>query len=300
MVAPGEIPGRNMDWSGVWEKIVWNRVMYFGILHCLAAWGLTKVRECTWPTLLYALALWQITAIGLSAGAHRLWSHRSYTAKWPVRFFLMIAHTCSMTGPLLQWCKEHRCHHRHVDGPCDPHNASRGFFFAHFGWLLIEYEPELVEALSKVDVSDLEQDHIVQFQAIGGNLFGLFMGLGVCSLIPCLWGASLLQGFLVAGCLRATIVYHLTFCVNSFAHLYGTRPYDPTSFAAENPVVSFVAVGEGWHNWHHKYPFDYASSEFGIFSHYNPTKLFIDTCAKLGLVTGRRRALSIWRSEVRS
>jgi len=54
-------------------------------------------------------------------------------------------------------------------------------------------------------------------------------------------------------------------------------------------LVSILAVGEGWHNWHHKYPFDYAASELGVLAQYNPTKLFIDTCAKLGLVWNRRR-----------
>ena len=64
--------------------------------------------------------------------------------------------------------------------------------------------------------------------------------------------------------------------VNSAAHLWGERPYDPKSNPAENPWVAILSVGEGWHNWHHKYPFDYAASEFGVASQFNPTKLFID------------------------
>ena len=58
--------------------------------------------------------------------------------------------------------------------------------------------------------------------------------------------------------------------------------------------MAIGAIGEGWHNWHHKYPYDYATSEHGIFSQYNPTKLFIDTGAMLGVIWDRKRATSAW------
>ena len=82
--------------------------------------------------------------------------------------------------------------------------------------------------------------------------------------------------------------------MNSAAHLYGDHPYDPLSYPAENPIVSLCAVGEGWHNWHHKYPYDYAASEFGAASQFNPTKMFIDGCAGLGMVWGRKRGTGAW------
>lgn len=87
---------------------------------------------------------------------------------------------------------------------------------------------------------------------------------------------------------------HFTWLVNSAAHLYGDHPYDALSYPAENPIVSLLAVGEGWHNWHHKYPYDYAASEFGVTSQFNPTKMFIDACAALGMVTNRKRATKAW------
>ena len=76
--------------------------------------------------------------------------------------------------------------------------------------------------------------------------------------------------------------------------MFGDHPYDPKSLPAENPLVSMLTAGEGWHNWHHKYPFDYAASEFGITSQYNPSKLFIDFFAFFGLIWGRKRATRIW------
>ena len=59
-------------------------------------------------------------------------------------------------------------------------------------------------------------------------------------------------------------------------------------------MVSLGALGEGWHNWHHKYPFDYAASEFGIERQFNPTKLFIDVCVKVGLASDCKRATGAW------
>ncbi|KDO15864.1 hypothetical protein SPRG_18595, partial [Saprolegnia parasitica CBS 223.65] len=59
---------------------------------------------------------------------------------------------------------------------------------------------------------------------------------------------------------------------------------------------ALLAIGEDWHNWHHVFPYDYAASEFGIASQYNPTKLFIDICAYVGLVTNRKRALKAWEA----
>lgn len=90
------------------------------------------------------------------------------------------------------------------------------------------------------------------------------------------------------------MVLHFTWLVNSAAHFFGDHPYDPSSWPAENPLVSLGALGEGWHNWHHKYPFDYAASEFGIDKQFNPTKLFIDTAAAFGLASDCKRATGAW------
>jgi stearoyl-CoA desaturase (delta-9 desaturase) len=85
--------------------------------------------------------------------------------------------------------------------------------------------------------------------------------------------------------------------VNSAAHIWGDHPYDPASWPSENPFVSLGAIGEGWHNWHHKYPFDYAASEYGVHRQFNPTKLIIDIAAGGGLVTHRKRATAMWARE---
>ena len=121
----------------------------------------------------------------------------------------------------------------------------------------------------------------------------------MCFVFPALisryvWHEKLMASFFVPGCLRYCLSLHFTWLVNSAAHIYGDHPYDDTINPAENKYVSYLAVGEGWHNWHHKFPYDYAASEFGVHRQFNPTKLFIDFNAVLGLVTGRKRALNAW------
>mmetsp|Transcript_11882 Transcript_11882/g.14837 ORF Transcript_11882/g.14837 Transcript_11882/m.14837 type:complete len:166 (-) Transcript_11882:115-612(-) len=110
------------------------------------------------------------------------------------------------------------------------------------------------------------------------------------------WGEAFADAFFVSGGLRYCLVLHGTFLVNSVAHAYGDRPYDSVSpcQARENPVVTLLTLGEGWHNWHHKYPFDYAASEWGVSRQFNMSKLFIDFWAFLGLVWGRKRASLLW------
>ena len=124
--------------------------------------------------------------------------------------------------------------------------------------------------------------------------FKLFMCFMFPGLVTMALGDGFWNGYWVAGALRYVWVLHVTWCVNSAAHLWGDRPYDPSSNPAENMWVAIGAMGEGWHNWHHKYPYDYATSEHGVFKQYNPTKLFIDTCVFCGLAWDCKRATGAW------
>lgn len=103
-------------------------------------------------------------AYGITAGAHRLWSHKSYKARLPLRIFLMLLQTVAFQNSIFEWVRDHRVHHKFTDTDADPHNASRGFFFSHMGWLLIRKHPDVKEKGKTIDMSDLEQDGVVMFQ----------------------------------------------------------------------------------------------------------------------------------------
>ena len=193
------------------------------------------------------------SGFGITVGVHRLWSHRSYSASFPVRMFLMLCNSIANQGSIYHWARDHRVHHKYSETDADPHNAMRGFFFAHMGWLYVKKHPEVIRAGKELDFSDLHEDPVVMFQKKLDPFFTLYM----CFVFPAqiavkFWGESFWPAFFVAGALRYMMVLHFTWLVNSAAHLYGDHPYDVVSYPSENPYVSFFAVGEGWHNWHHK------------------------------------------------
>jgi stearoyl-CoA desaturase (delta-9 desaturase) len=207
----------------------------------------------------------------------------------------MLCNSMANQSSIYHWAKDHRVHHKHSETTADPHNATRGFFFAHIGWLWLKKEADVKKAGKEMDFSDLMADPLVYFQQKTDPFFNQFM----CFYVPAkvanyFWGEDFYRAFLIAGCTRYIWVKHCTFLVNSAAHLNGDHPYDVLSYPAENPFVSWFAIGEGWHNWHHKYPYDYACSEFGVSVQYNPSKLLIDFFAALGLVWGRKRATTAW------
>lgn len=277
--------------------INWPMSIYISLVHIVAVVGLMNVLQgqASKETLMFAFILWPISGFGITVGVHRLWSHRSYEACFAVRFVLMLCNSIANQGSIYHWARDHRVHHKYSETDADPHNATRGFFFAHMGWLFVKKHPDIVKAGRELDFSDLDEDVTVQFQKKLDPWFALYM----CYVMPAqvaqhFWGEQFWTGFFVAGALRYCIVLHFTWLVNSAAHLYGDHPYDPLSYPAENPFVSWCSVGEGWHNWHHKYPFDYAASEYGVSSQFNPSKLIIDLLAVLGLVWGRKRGTAAW------
>ncbi|PIO62383.1 stearoyl-CoA 9-desaturase, partial [Teladorsagia circumcincta] len=108
-----------------------------------------------------AFFLHVVGAIGVTAGAHRLWSHRAYKAKLPYRIMLMLMDTTAFQNDIIEWARDHRCHHKWTDTHADPHNTNRGFFFSHMGWLLVKKHPQIKEQGKKLDLSDLFADPVL-------------------------------------------------------------------------------------------------------------------------------------------
>lgn len=264
------------------REIVWRNVVLMALLHIGAVYGLLIVTSASKLTLLWSAACFMVSALGVTAGAHRLWSHRSYKAKLPLRIFLATANSMAFQNDIFEWARDHRAHHKFSETNADPHNATRGFFFAHIGWLLVRKHPDVIEKGAKLDLSDLKADGVVMFQRRHYKLSILVMCFLVPTLVPWyLWGESFWVAYFVPGLLRYTVVLNATWLVNSAAHMWGMRPYDSSINPRENRFVAFSAVGEGFHNYHHTFPYDYAASEFG--SRLNITKGFIDLMCFFGL-----------------
>jgi len=59
--------------------------------------------------------------------------------------------------------RDHRVHHKFSETPADPHNAKRGLFFSHIGWLMKKKHPSCLENGRKLDMKDIDNDAIIQF-----------------------------------------------------------------------------------------------------------------------------------------
>ncbi|XP_015189781.1 PREDICTED: acyl-CoA Delta(11) desaturase-like, partial [Polistes dominula] len=182
---------------------------------------------------------------------------------------------------IYDWVKDHRVHHKFTDTDADPHNAKRGFFFSHIGWLMLENHPDVKIKGATIDMSDLKKDLLVVWQH---RHYRILMPL-MCFIIPTLipiyfWGEGLRNAW-YATVTRYVLSLNFTGLVNSAAHVWGVKPYDSVISPTETPVVSFLAVGEGWHNYHHVFPWDYKTAELGNYK-LNLTTAIIDGFAKIG------------------
>ncbi|KAL0274795.1 UNVERIFIED_CONTAM: hypothetical protein PYX00_002834 [Menopon gallinae] len=280
----GNSKGANDDKSKEHKmKIVWRNVILFVYLHLAALYGLyLSLMSAKLYTTMLAYVLYIMGGLGITAGAHRLWAHKSYSAKLPLKIILMIFNSLAFQNSIYEWARDHRVHHKYSETDADPHNAKKGIFFSHIGWLLVKKHPDVISKGKNIDLSDLENDPVVAFQR---KYYKRLMVL-ICFVIPtCIpvycWGETWSNSFFVATLLRYTVTLNVTWFVNSIAHFIGSKPYDSTMNPVQNLFVSIGALGEGWHNYHHVFPWDYKTAELGNYST-NFTTAFIDFMAKIG------------------
>ncbi|KAI1305881.1 Delta(9)-fatty-acid desaturase fat-7 [Halotydeus destructor] len=263
--------------------LVWLNIALFSVLHVLYIIGLYYLATGQYHgyTVLFGSFLMNFGGFGITVGAHRYWAHNSFKAKWPLELLLMLAQTVAGENCIYIWVRDHKVHHKFSDSDVDPYNVQRGFFFAHMGWLLRRKHPELKMATKKLDFGDLLKSPIVKFQR--DYYWYLYFGVAIASTaIPVIcWNETIWRSYLAAFVLRYLTTLHGTWFINSACHMFGDRPYDTTRQARENLLVSIAALGEGQHNYHHKFPTDYRTSEQGV--GFNPSKVVIDLFAILGL-----------------
>ncbi len=232
-----------------------------------------------WSEWLICLAMVFVIGTAISAGYHRLFSHRAFQAAAPVRFLLLVFGAASFENSALKWSSDHRVHHKHVDTPRDPYAIQKGFWYAHWGWVM-ESQDHPVEG-----VADLEKDPMVRWQDRHHFLIG-----AIVALIPVFVG--LLTGnfwghFVIGLVLRIVITHHTTFFINSAAHVLGSRPYTDANTARDSAILAPLTYGEGYHNFHHMWQWDYRN---GVkWYQYDSTKWLLNVLRWMGLVKGLRR-----------
>ena len=249
-------------------------VPWYGFTHGYNAWD--------WTFFGIFLVL---NGIGIGSGYHRLWSHRTYDAHPALKWMLAIMGGMSLQNSIIIWSARHRVHHRDVDNnDKDPYSIGRGFWFAHIGWMLRDYESGEVDYSV---VRDLQRDPVAAWQHRWYWTLVWTTNAAVPVFLGWLTG-DIIGMFLLAGVARLVVNHHVTFFINSLAHMWGKQPYSDENTARDQHFLALITYGEGYHNYHHQFQTDYRC---GIrWWHLDINKWFISTCALLGLVRNRKRA----------
>jgi stearoyl-CoA desaturase (delta-9 desaturase) len=219
----------------------------FALIHlgALAAFLLPFRASLAWM----AMSLYVIRMFGVTAGYHRYFGHRAYRlGRIPQCLMACLAQSSAQKGSLW-WAALHRRHHRHADQPEDVHSpVLESFWWSHVGWILSNrydtYDPKEVKDLGKFpELRWLDRFHFVPALALAVlvAVWGVWSGTGI---LPALawWAVS------------TVFLYHATFCINSLAHVWGTRRFDTPDRSRNNALLALITLGEGWHNNHHAFP----------------------------------------------
>jgi len=267
--------------------LLWGNTFFFTLFNVLAVtavplWGVFNgYSSIAW--IAFAVLL-MLGGMSITTGYHRMWSHRTFKARWPVRLALALFGGMALQNSIYVWAARHRIHHRHVDDvERDPHSIKSGFWHAHIGWMLRAWPTSEIDFSQ---VRDLERDPIVMWQHRNYWKLVWTMNLGIPLVLGWMTG-DILGMLLLAGVLRLVVSHHFTFFINSLAHTWGKRPYSEENTAVDNGLVALVTWGEGYHNYHHAFQADYRN---GIrWWQYDPSKWLINALAWTGMVTERKR-----------
>ncbi|KAG5675198.1 hypothetical protein PVAND_005122 [Polypedilum vanderplanki] len=239
-------------------------------------------------THLWVFYMFMVGGTGLGPGSHRFFSHRSYKATRGFKIYLLFCHTLAGQYSVIFWCRVHRTHHKFTDTEKDPTNIKKGFWYSHI-FCLFTMPFEARKAMDTIDVSDLFADKDVVFQYKYIYILNPLICILFPTIIPYLgWNESFWISFF-ANEFRWFLNYNQMSFANSFMHLYGAKPYDRTISAGENILSIIFTFGEGYHNFHHIFPWDYRAGEVGDLKHFNISTVLLDICAWLGFVYDRKR-----------
>ena len=199
-----------------------------------------------WPLVALWAASHFVRAVSLTLAYHRYYAHRAFRMNRWTRFVWTLIGTSSMQKGPLWWAGHHVNHHRFADRDGDPHSPMvSGLYYAHIGWFLNDTRHDTLDASNPVvrdfsvfpEIAWLDKYHYVPPAALAVLMYAIG------------GGPWLVWGF----CLPTTTLAHATFCINTVNHLFGSRRFDTRDESRNNAFTAFFAVGEGWHNNHHRY-----------------------------------------------
>ena len=230
------------------RRLHYENIFWIGLIHILAVVALFFF---TWPAFILCICLLiGVSTLGINLTYHRLLTHRGFKVPMFVEYILATIGALSGQGPMMIWVAEHRLHHRYSDTPKDPHSPhspTESFFHGHMGHLFYHKEFE-----------DDKNQWFKYVPDLAGHKY--YVWLNRFFVIPLAISAGLLywwggMPFLMWGMfVRITLMWHMTWSVNSAAHTWGYRNYETSDQSTNCWWVGVLASGEGWHNNHHAQP----------------------------------------------
>ena len=225
----------------------WINVAFFGSIHAvafLAPW-------CFSPSALGVMIFlhWLFGSIGICLGYHRLLSHRSLqlTPKW-LEYAIVTIGALAMQGGPIFWVAGHRKHHAYTeDEDKDPYSSRRGFWWSHMGWILYPRSESFAYETYKKFAPDLARDPYYRW--LDRNFLPLQIPVGILLYLCGGWSFVIYGVFL-----RAVVLWHSTWLINSATHLYGYRNFEVEDNSRNLWWAAILTYGEGWHNNHHAHP----------------------------------------------
>lgn len=265
------------------RKLSWTTigfVVFTSVVSIIAGpWYFFSYQDKSLPLLIFAGIYFILSGLSISAGYHRYFCHRSYTASPLLRWFFILVGASVWQGSLATWMSDHRLHHQDQEGDTDPYPIKYGFAWAYLGWLFWRKYPSIPADIQvQKDIMWQHRNYkIVSF--LGSFGLGLLAGL----MLGRWW-----EGLLLIGFIRTTYWHHVTFLINSWGHSHGyTLNNNGHTYAKNDYLLALITFGEGFHNNHHNRP-QYFSTQMKP-GEFDFTKYFILMCEKFKLAKGLKK-----------
>jgi stearoyl-CoA desaturase (Delta-9 desaturase) len=260
----------NSEGAGDHNDIVYPSAIPFVLVHLICAAAIWT--GITWQAVAVGIVLYWLRIFAIGAGYHRYFSHRAYATSRAFQFVLAVLSQSTAQKSVLWWAAKHRHHHLHSDTECDAHSPRHtGFLYSHLGWIFSRrhHKADLVKVADLACYPELMWLH--RFEVVPA------VALGALCLLIGGW-SGLIVGFFWS----TVLVYHATFCINSLAHVRGSKRYVTGDDSRNNWLLAFFTMGEGWHNNHHACQ---RSVRQGFrWWEIDPTFYILKAAARLGLV----------------